>query len=317
MSEPFRVLSLDGGGIRGVFSVAYLVALERAIGTGPIGPRFDLIAGTSTGAIIALGLALGVAPEAVLKMYRDAGPKIFPREVANDGLLRRLLRLTRGPLYDPTPLRLELERIFGDKTLADAAIPVVIPAVDAARGGIHVFKSHDDPRIRFDRQVRVVDVALATSAAPFYFPAHEIRKGRWLDGGLWANAPVAVAAAEAIGFLGIPAERVRVLSVGTTGSPFHLGDSSLRGLFEASKQVDVSNVAMAPQMAGAIGLAQTMLGGGDRVMRIECQVAKDRFALDRAADIEELERLGESEARQTVSKVLAFLHLPATGDAHT
>jgi patatin-like phospholipase/acyl hydrolase len=308
MSQPFRVLSLDGGGIRGVFTVSYLAALERGTNDGSIASKFDLIAGTSTGGIIALGLAFGIPPAEILDMYRMAGPSIFPDKVARLGFIPRLLRLARGPLYDPLPLRSELERLFGEATLADMKLPVVVPAVNVVRGGIHVFKSLDDPRLKFDRRARVVDVALATSAAPFYFPAHHVHEGRWIDGGLWANSPVAVAAAEAVGFMGVEAERVRLLSVGTTASPFHLGDSgSLKGFFAASKHIDVANIAMAPQMMGALGLARTMLGGRDRVMRIEREVAKDRFALDRASDIPELEMLGIAEARESTTRVSEFL----------
>jgi patatin-like phospholipase/acyl hydrolase len=174
----FRILSLDGGGIMGAFGAAVLAEFEvdcrRVTGKG-LTDQFDLITGTSTGGIIAIGLGMGASPEQILGLYRDRGSRIFPRASGLDGWLPGFFRNVLGPKYSPDALRQAIEGVVGQKTLADAKTRLLVPAYDATMGRVYVFKTpHVPPGDARDADKRAVDVALATSAAPTYFPAHEV-----------------------------------------------------------------------------------------------------------------------------------------------
>ena len=119
MTVPFRILSLSGGGVRGIFQAVFLKHLESAMGL-PIFQQFDLIAGTSTGSIIALAVSLGIDVNRVIDLYRNKSefifkPKAFP-------LIRK------GPRYDQNILRIEMEKIFGTKQLRDTKANVIVAA---------------------------------------------------------------------------------------------------------------------------------------------------------------------------------------------
>lgn len=226
MSERvFKILSIDGGGIRGLYSAAILAKIEDVYGS--IHDYFDMICGTSTGGIIALALALGLPAQDVVEFYHKWGPKIFPYK-------HRLLRSMKWALfaskYSDTMLRTALESIFGQSVLNDAKCCLCIPAVNMVNGAGVIFKtSHDSQYVR-DGRLRMVDVALATSAAPTYFPIASIDKVSSLivDGGLFANNPSLIGAVEAINhFVGRGYDKFSVLSISniSTNPPWALSKS--------------------------------------------------------------------------------------------
>src|SRR6516162_8324692 len=98
-SQPFRILSLDGGGIMGAFAASALATFERATGR-RIVEHFDLITGTSTGGIIAVGLAMGASAAEICSFYETQGPNIFPAGGGMGGWVRLLRNLTR-PKFSP------------------------------------------------------------------------------------------------------------------------------------------------------------------------------------------------------------------------
>ncbi|MCA9668538.1 MAG: patatin-like phospholipase family protein [Myxococcales bacterium] len=194
----YRILSLDGGGVRGVYTAVLLKRLEaRAPG---FLASIDLFAGTSTGGIIALALAFGLTPDDLIELYHDNAEAIFADSIADD--MRDLGKLL-GADYDQGPLRKLLEERFGDKVLGDLVKRVLISAFDLDPG-------EDQPervwQPRFfhnyppapgkpdDRTARIVDVALATSAAPTFFPSYR----GYVDGGVAANNPSMCALAQAL-----------------------------------------------------------------------------------------------------------------------
>ena len=220
--------SLDGGGLRGVFTAAMLAGLEEKAGR-RLADCFDLIAGTSTGGIITLGIAAGLPARDILAFYESKGPRVFPPSTGWAGLRARLSRAW-SPKHAQAPLRSALERVFGTLTLNDLQTRIVVPAFNAAVGDVRVFKTPHDPRVTEDQYRRVVDVALATSAAPLYLPALATVDGeRLIDGGLWANNPVVAGLLEAIVVLHQPRQSLVVLSIGTPSPPFHLDPSTGEG----------------------------------------------------------------------------------------
>jgi len=215
--KPFRILSLAGGGYLGLYTACVLAALEERAGE-PLGRRFDLIAGTSVGGILALGLAFEVPAADMRRLFLERGAKIFSTRPLATGAVSKLLDLTRsvfGPKYTGEPLRKALVEHLGAKTLAETLHPVVIPAVNVSSSTTKVFKSPHAPRSTGDEAVLAVDAAMATCAAPSYFPAVRVGGSLYTDGGMFAVAPDLVALHEAEQFLDVDVEDVSMLSIGT------------------------------------------------------------------------------------------------------
>ncbi len=215
----YRILSFDGGGIRGIVTLTLLQRLEQEV-PGFVS-RADLYSGTSTGGIIALGLAAGKSIQELLSLYVTKGEKIF-----DDSWLKDVVDLgdLLGAQYSQDNLHGILQDLFGDLTLAQLSKRVLIPSfdldcVDPAQPEKHAWSPkffHNFPGSDSDGTETVVDVALDTSAAPTYFPSH---KG-YVDGGVLANNPTMAAVAQTQDLRAQIEERPRldqllVLSVGT------------------------------------------------------------------------------------------------------
>jgi uncharacterized protein len=215
--RDFRVLSLSGGGFLGLYTAVVLEALEAQVGE-PLARRFDLIAGTSIGAVLALALAFEIPMASLVRLFREHGPQVFSSRALPSGAMSRLLDLSRsvlGPKYSGEALRTALQTELGDRRLAGALHPVVIPAVDVELCQTKVFKTPHSPASRGDGPLRAVDVAMAACAAPAYFPAVRVGRRLFADGGLFAVAPDQVALHEVEHFMGGSPARVRMLSIGT------------------------------------------------------------------------------------------------------
>jgi len=303
MTNPVRVLSLDGGGIRGVFTAAVLATVEEMTGKRLV-DHFDLIAGTSTGGIIALGLGLGLPARKILEFYCEAGPRIFP----TTGLTWRNLRWVFRPKHKQKVLRNSLERIMGRNLMGDSSCRLIIPAFDAATGDVHVFKTAHHDRLKQDYLTPAVEVALATAAAPTYFQVFQNTSGqRFIDGGVWANCPAAIAAVEARCILA--AHEIEILSIGTTGAPFRIpkrvGRSGVLGWGKLTLEV-----LMNAQQAGALAQAQLLSDG--QVMRVDRPVPPKLFTLDNAKAIDELHAIGLHAGRHSEKAISSrFLLAPA------
>jgi uncharacterized protein len=224
-SMTFRILALSGGGYRGLYTIAILKHLERRSGR-PIGECFDLIAGTSIGGIIAIGLALGNRAEDIEKVFVELGEKIFPQP--NRRWLRWITRLSKplGAKYRNVELRKAIEAVVGtEKRIKDAKTRLLVPAVNMSKGQVQMFKTPHHRTLVQDGELSAVDVAMATSAAPTFFPLAKIKNWHFADGGLVANAPDLCAVHEAIHFCGQKLEDIHVLSIGTTSTKFSLPNS--------------------------------------------------------------------------------------------
>lgn len=209
--QPFQILALDGGGIKGLFSAAVLAAIENDLKIN-ITDHFDLIAGTSTGGIIALGLGLGMRPSEIVHFYMQEGPSIFGNRFGWRGLLQWVCRK-----FPQRRLQTAVQRCFGEKRLADSGKRLVIPSWNLDEEDVYLFKTPHHERLRRDYKVPIWQVAMSTASAPTYFPAYQgIDHMRLIDGGVWANNPTMVAVIEAYSMLGVSLEAMRVLSLGTS-----------------------------------------------------------------------------------------------------
>jgi len=223
--DTCNVLALSGGGFRGLFTVRVLRRLEEAMGKSII-DHFDIITGTSIGGIIALGIAAGITLEDIENLFIEKGELIFPSPLNSGGAIKTKLqsaKALRNPIHSAGGLKSVLEELFGDKTMGELNKAfVLIPAANLTTGKPKMFKTPHNKHLFRDAKLKVVDVALATSAAPVYFPIHKIDdlSTRFADGGLVGNAPGLFGWLEAEEYLGAPRESISVLAVGTlAGAP--------------------------------------------------------------------------------------------------
>lgn len=221
-APPFQILSLSGGGYMGLYTARVLQRLEEHSGR-PLRESFDLIAGTSIGGIIALGLAAGTPAAKICTHFYEHGPRIFPARLDTRFVFARLLsQIFCGASYSPAPLKDAIDAVLGsDIRIDQLGQRVIIPTVNMTSGAPQVFKTPHHPSFVRDGALSCIDVALATSAAPTFFPLHKINDQRYSDGGLYANSPDFMALHEAKTFLGAP-ENMRILSVGTTTARFSI-----------------------------------------------------------------------------------------------
>ena len=221
MTKPIRILSIDGGGVRGLIPALILSKLEKITGR-PISSLFDLIAGTSTGGILALGLTMpdddgrpAHTAEQMAAIYEQESNKIFA-----PSFLHRFRPLTEQK-YGSEGIERVLDQYFGSARLKDSLTSVLVPSFEIERYFPFFFKS-DNARIDPAYDFAIKDVARATSAAPTYFEPHRISastRGDYyalIDGGVFANNPAACALVEAMK-RHPQAEEFLVVSLGTGG----------------------------------------------------------------------------------------------------
>ena len=293
-AAPFQILCLDGGGQKGLFSAAALAAIEDDLGV-TIDDHFDLIVGTSTGGLIALALGAGLRPKEIVSFYLENGPIIF-------GSARRISRLWRSK-HSAERLRSALTEVFGDRTLGSSIRRLVIPAYSLDTNDVYVFKTPHNERLRRDHRERMVDVALATTAAPLFLPVHRLGNSRLIDGGVWANNPALIAVAEAKSMLGIPLERMQILSLGTTDDCIDLGDRlNHAGLLQWARPA--AGLLLRAQAIGSYHAAEHLVGP-DHVKRIDFPVPAGLFHLDHINETR-LRGLAESVARTASPTVERF-----------
>ena len=204
----FRILSIDGGGVRGIYPAHFLKLLSDQIDGHDLTTVFDLFVGTSTGGLIAAAIACRIPLATVVDLYEKRSKTIFGRK-------RFTARNTFRSAYDTAPLRRIVEELFKERLLGDVQPRIVLPTTDISNGNVFVMKSGYLPSFVRDRDIRVSDAVLASAAAPLFFDPVRVKEYLLADGGIWANNPSLIAYTEAVGKLGQKPEDVRLLSLGT------------------------------------------------------------------------------------------------------
>lgn len=280
--KPFRILSIDGGGIRGILPAAVLTQLEdRYLDGRSIGDYFDLITGTSTGGILALGLASGLRSKKLLDLYIRYGAQVFPPlqwDFMKARVQLRWLRSARHYSYDPEPLRRRLSLVFGKRTVGDATRRLCVPSFDGFTE-VNVFKTPHHPDYKMDWREKLLTVAMATAAAPSYFPVYRDRGRFFADGGVWANDPVMIGLVDALACNQIERRQVHILSLGTGDSEMHITKKQITlGGFWYWREIISS--AMHLQSQNAIGQAGLLIGR-DQLVRLNAPAMPENpIALD-------------------------------------
>ena len=223
--KKFKILSIDGGGIRGVFPAKFLTSIEEEIGEGQIHKYFDLICGTSTGGIIALALSLGIPAKEILKLYEKNAKTIFGKKRYN---------IFKKPFYCNKPLEKLIRDIFKkyhskdtDPVIDDVkGTKLLIPIYSLIDGGTQVLKTPHASDLNIDKHIPMYMAAMATSAAPTYFNAYSnsYKKidsdtlesfSNKVDGGVYANNPSMLGIIEARTRFEKELDDIELLSIGT------------------------------------------------------------------------------------------------------
>lgn len=295
-----RILCIDGGGILGTFPAAFLAELEQHLEQ-PIGSYFDLIAGTSTGGILGIGLSMGLQASELLDLYEKRGPEIFGQN--NGAIANFVYQNIRGfrwlyrRKHDSDALRAVLTDVLGDKKIGDAKTRLIVPAWNPVAQCVYIYKTAHHTRLKTDYKSLALDAALATSAAPTYFANHITQHDvGLLDGGIWANNPVAIAAVEAIAILGWPRESLKILSLGCLEETYTIPKWAGLGTLGSK----IVKLFMDGQSHGAMGMAKLLTGDEhDRtaVHRINHTVPYNAYKMDDTRVIQDLKGLGHTTAR--------------------
>lgn len=225
--EPYlNILALSGGGYRGVFTARILQHLEKKIceRSMSLAERFQLVAGTSVGGLLAAGVVLGVSAEKLEKILISHGPRIFDRRI-RFGKMKLPVRLPSGPVgrlfrapYSTKGLECAISEVLNEDQkklkLGELSPPLLLTAVDAIRESPAVFGSQLNSMSLY-KDITLIDALLATAAAPTYFPPYTVGGNTFLDGGVIANAPDLIGMIEAVAMHKATFDRIRVVSIGT------------------------------------------------------------------------------------------------------
>lgn len=212
--REFKILCIDGGGARGIYPAHILKRIQEELKIDFL-EEFDLIAGTSTGSIIAAGIACELPLDTICSMYENMTEKIFKKRfMSGNGIITSK--------YSNEELKKILEQNFGNKKMGELKIKLLIPSTDLGNGQVYVHKTPYNPEFVRDGETLVRHAVLSSCMAPIYFDPEVIKNGKGeeyllADGGLWANNPSMLAFVEAMNpkRLNNKMENIKLLSLGT------------------------------------------------------------------------------------------------------
>lgn len=308
MGKPFRILSIDGGGIRGVYPAHILRCIEERLKIN-LFETFDMIAGTSTGAIIAAGIASGLNAEILESLYVADGEKIFRK---NDFFwfakkIRSLLSGMFVSAFDNNHLKAVLEKIFGNRCLGEIKKPLILPSTDVGLGCVHVFKSNYSNDFTRDNKVMLRDAVLASCSAPTFFDPHNVGNYFLADGGLWANNPAFVAVIDAQRRLSINREDIKILTVGTGHSKIAYGTDPKRhwGFLSGWRRKEFVNFILSLQSQCAMNYLSLLLKP-EQIKRINFETDKT-ISLDDFSCINDLLNRADHDFTHNSESIRDFL----------
>ncbi|MCF6188909.1 MAG: patatin-like phospholipase family protein [Cocleimonas sp.] len=302
-NKSFNILSIDGGGIRGIFPAHLLACMNERLGINIL-DSFDMVTGTSTGAIVAAGVVSNVDANDLVNLFKEKGSEIFKRKCS---FLPKGYQPGFGSIYDNKVLAKTLTDILGEVTLGEITKPLLLPATDIGYGGVHVFKSSYSKDFTRDKEVRLVDAVLASCAAPTFFNPVKVQQYLLADGGLWANNPSLAAVIDANRRLEIPIERVKILSLGTGHSRKAYGMELDKnwGLLNGWKGKEFIEFMMSLQAQSTANYLQLLLKP-EQVLRIDFE-SDNPLPLDDVTQVDELISRADREFTHESSRIKDFI----------
>lgn len=268
----FTVLALSGGGYLGLHEVVILRELERSLNK-PLSDAFDLICGTSVGAMAAVAAAAGIPAAQMETAFRKHGPQIFHgHRLRGYPLFHSLFNINAlfRSRYRSISIRNAMQDILGSELqLRDLRTRAAIPAINLSNGRLKMFKTPHLTGRTQDSTVSVIDAVVAATAAPIYFPIARLEQDHFVDAGVFANSPDLLALHESFHFLGLPISDIFVVSVGTSAllHKWNLRGRTARGALFWLNEGRLFNTISAAQRDMSTGVLRNMLGS--RYLRID------------------------------------------------
>ena len=282
MEKDFKVLSIDGGGIRGVFPAECLRLMEKTYQI-DLYETFDMLAGTSTGAIIAAAIAAKKSASDIVQLYIDHGSPIFSKKRIS------LLNVIFRSQYEKTYLRDLLNEFFKNEKLGDITKPLILPATNIGTGIVHIFKSKYSSDFSRDLEVSLAEAVLTSCSAPMYFDPTCVSNFLLADGGLWANNPALIAMIDSIKHCNCPKEKLFILSLGTGIRKNAYGvdkKKKLWGFLTGWKRREFIELLLSLQSQSAQNYLKNLVEK-DQLLRID-YVQQDVISLDDCTKIDTL-----------------------------
>lgn len=276
MEKTFKILSIDGGGIRGIYPATVIKYISDQLKVDNFYEYFDMIVGTSTGSILALALSIGKNCTELQDMYLTHGNRIFNKKSyrwLNQGIF-----FTK---YSNNVLKRILNDYFGNHILNDAKTRICIPVSDVTNKKGKVYKTRHCGDFFNDYSKLMQEIALSSCSAPVYFPAvMDSSKSILVDGGLWANNPSVIGITEAIR-LRYDYENIRLFSIGTGTSLFFKSSFFLRHFGFISWRTSLIDYIFQINSNNSHHVAKFLLK--DNYLRINRQLENKSFKLDRSS----------------------------------
>ena len=293
-----HILTLDGGGTRGIYTAQLLAKIEQAFQT-RIRTCFDLIAGTSTGSIIAGAAVSDIPMQDIVELFETETPHIFRR------------RWYRIPLFLSKYPSEQLSRIIAKHIpatpLDEIATPLMITSSEISKSEVHIFRSNYDSRdseiAPTDKGVSLRDAILASCAAPTFFAPKSLNNALLADGGLWANNPSTIALTEALSTFGKNAQEVRMLSIGTGHSVNMYHNRRGWGFITGWGGAKLTSYVMSLQSQASANMTKRLLG--ENYLRINPEI--DFWELDTLTQLANLKSLAERDFEKNAEGIEAFL----------
>lgn len=288
----FQILTLSGGGYRGLFGAEFLSACEAEFGA-RCKDRFDIIAGTSIGALLAAGLSASVPAQTLAASMKDYGPSIFAR-----GIITSIKQVAVAAPYKTGPIVEAIRKTLGKPTaatlLSNYDAPLIITAINYTTGETSIFRSRGVAG-NAASAVSIEDAILASAAAPSFFPTKKIGPSEYIDGGLVANAPDMIALLDAVNYRHARLEEVYQLSIGTAsrreGAAVHEKSRAPGSVSWVARRGLVQTI-----MAAQENLALSQVSG---LLRNRFQRIDEEPAQNQVRSIKSLDR-ATSEATETL-----------------
>ena len=296
--DTFHILALDGGGTRGIYTAQLLAKIEQALGT-RIRTCFDLIAGTSTGAIIAGAAVSDIPMTEIVELFETETPYIFRRR-----WYRISLFLSK---YPDQKLAEIIAKHIPETSLRKIQTPLMITSSEIAKSEVHIFRSNyrgrDSEIAPTGKDVSLQDAILASCAAPTFFAPKSVDNLLLADGGLWANNPSTVAFTEALSVFGKEAQEVRMLSVGTGHSINMYRNRRGWGFITGWGGAKLTSYVMTLQSQASARTAKLLLKGN--YLRINPEI--DFWELDTLTQLDTLKSLAARDFEKYAAEIEAFI----------